>query len=68
MAGQRRGQDLGPPVTAHGLGAATAGSVGQAVGEAVTQALADLTGKPGRELRDSRRRKFLGMGSKGLAA
>ena len=40
----------------------------QAVGEAVQSALADLTGRPGRELRDSRRRKFLGMGSKGLAA
>ncbi|MBP1806586.1 acetyl-CoA carboxylase carboxyltransferase subunit alpha [Rubellimicrobium aerolatum] len=40
----------------------------QAVGEAVQAALADLTAKPGRELRDSRRRKFLGMGAKGLAA
>ena len=40
----------------------------QAVGEAVQSALAELTGRPGRELRDSRRRKFLGMGSKGLAA
>ncbi|EYD74591.1 Acetyl-coenzyme A carboxyl transferase alpha chain [Rubellimicrobium mesophilum DSM 19309] len=40
----------------------------QAVGEAVLGALAELTGRPGRELRDSRRRKFLGMGSKGLAA
>ncbi|TNC48337.1 acetyl-CoA carboxylase carboxyltransferase subunit alpha [Rubellimicrobium rubrum] len=40
----------------------------QAVGEAVQQSLADLVGKPGRELRDARRRKFLGMGSKGLAA
>lgn len=38
------------------------------VGEAVAQALADLVGKPGRELRDGRRKKFLGMGSKGLAA
>jgi acetyl-CoA carboxylase carboxyl transferase subunit alpha len=40
----------------------------QAVGEAVQAALADLTGRPGRELRDSRRRKYLGMGSRGLAA
>ncbi|HVG49758.1 MAG TPA: acetyl-CoA carboxylase carboxyl transferase subunit alpha, partial [Rubellimicrobium sp.] len=40
----------------------------QAVGEAVQAALAELAGRPGRELRDSRRRKFLGMGSKGLAA
>ncbi len=39
-----------------------------AVGEAVQGALAELVGKPGRELRDSRRRKFLGMGAKGLAA
>jgi hypothetical protein len=31
--GQRRGQDLGPPVTAQSLGAATAGSVGQPPGE-----------------------------------
>ncbi|TNC74119.1 acetyl-CoA carboxylase carboxyltransferase subunit alpha [Rubellimicrobium roseum] len=40
----------------------------QTVGEVVGQALADLVGKPGRELRDGRRRKFLGMGAKGLAA
>ncbi len=40
----------------------------QAVGEAVQAALAELSGRPGRELRDARRRKYLGMGSKGLAA
>jgi acetyl-CoA carboxylase carboxyl transferase subunit alpha len=40
----------------------------RAVGEAVQQSLADLVGKPGRELRDARRKKFLGMGSRGLAA
>jgi acetyl-CoA carboxylase carboxyl transferase subunit alpha len=40
----------------------------RAVGEAVQQSLADLVGKPGRELRDVRRKKFLGMGSRGLAA
>jgi acetyl-CoA carboxylase carboxyl transferase subunit alpha len=40
----------------------------QAVGEAVGQALTELVGRPGRELRDARRKKFLGMGAKGLAA
>jgi acetyl-CoA carboxylase carboxyl transferase subunit alpha len=40
----------------------------EAVGEAVGQALAELVGRPGRELRDARRQKFLGMGAKGLAA
>ena len=45
-----------------------AGAAIKAVGEAVEQSLADLVGKPGRELRDARRKKFLGMGSRGLAA
>ncbi len=40
----------------------------QAVGEAAGQALAELVGRPGRELRDARRKKFLGMGARGLAA
>jgi acetyl-CoA carboxylase carboxyl transferase subunit alpha len=40
----------------------------QSVGEAATQSLAELVGRPGRELRDARRKKFLGMGSRGLAA
>ena len=40
----------------------------KAVGDCVAQTLAELVGRPGRELRDARRKKFLGMGAKGLAA
>ena len=39
-----------------------------AVGKAVSAALAELRGQEGRELRDARRRKFLSLGQKGLAA
>ena len=39
-----------------------------AVGEAIEAELAALDGTPGAELRAARRRKFLAMGSKGLAA
>jgi acetyl-CoA carboxylase carboxyl transferase subunit alpha len=39
-----------------------------AVGKAITKALADLSGADGLELRNNRRKKFLGIGSKGLAA
>jgi acetyl-CoA carboxylase carboxyl transferase subunit alpha len=39
-----------------------------AVGQAAREAFAELAGLAGRELRDARRRKFLGMGQKGLAA
>jgi acetyl-CoA carboxylase carboxyl transferase subunit alpha len=40
----------------------------EAVGRAIGAALDELEGQGGRELRDARRRKFLDMGSKGLAA
>jgi acetyl-CoA carboxylase carboxyl transferase subunit alpha len=38
------------------------------VGKAIGSLLAEMEGKKGSDLRDARRRKFLGMGSKGLAA
>lgn len=38
------------------------------VGEAVIEMLDDLTGSKRKALRDSRRKKYLGLGSKGLAA
>jgi acetyl-CoA carboxylase carboxyl transferase subunit alpha len=39
-----------------------------AVGKGIAKMLKDLGGRSGKELRDGRRKKFLGMGSKGLAA
>jgi acetyl-CoA carboxylase carboxyl transferase subunit alpha len=39
-----------------------------AVGKAIGGMLKDLTGKSGKDLRDGRRKKYLGLGSKGLAA
>ena len=39
-----------------------------AVRETLAGWLNEMTGKPGKELRDSRRQKFLAMGAKGLAA
>ena len=38
------------------------------VGQAVTVALAEMSGKSAKALRDGRRRKYLGLGAKGLAA
>ncbi|MCC5975639.1 MAG: acetyl-CoA carboxylase carboxyltransferase subunit alpha [Rubellimicrobium sp.] len=38
------------------------------VGKVVGRMLSDLAGKDGKAIRDSRRKKFLGMGAKGLAA
>jgi len=40
----------------------------EAVGRALTATLGEMAGQGGRELRDARRRKFLAMGTKGLAA
>ncbi len=40
----------------------------EAVRKAIGAMLGELTGKKGGDLRDARRKKFLGMGSKGLAA
>jgi acetyl-CoA carboxylase carboxyl transferase subunit alpha len=39
-----------------------------AVGVALAEMLKGLTGKSGKDLRDGRRKKYLGLGSKGLAA
>ncbi len=39
-----------------------------AVRETLAGWLAEMTGKPGKELRDGRRQKFLAMGARGLAA
>ncbi|SMY06798.1 acetyl-CoA carboxylase carboxyltransferase subunit alpha [Flavimaricola marinus] len=39
-----------------------------AVGKAIRKALADLAGTDGLDLRNNRRKKYLGIGSKGLAA
>jgi acetyl-CoA carboxylase carboxyl transferase subunit alpha len=39
-----------------------------AVHKAITAMLGEMSGKKGSDLRDARRKKFLGMGSKGLAA
>jgi acetyl-CoA carboxylase carboxyl transferase subunit alpha len=39
-----------------------------AVGKAIGELLKGLTGKAGKEVRDARRKKYLGLGSKGLAA
>ena len=44
------------------------GAAMAAVGEAIEEALAALDGTPGPDLRTARRRRFLAMGSKGLAA
>jgi acetyl-CoA carboxylase carboxyl transferase subunit alpha len=49
---------------AHRDKAAVMASVGKTIGAL----LAEMDGKKGGELRDARRKKFLGMGSKGLAA
>ena len=39
-----------------------------AVGDVIDAFLKDLSGKPGKDLRDARRKKYLGMGARGLAA
>ena len=49
---------------AHRNKAATIAAVGKALGVM----LAELDGKPGQEVRDARRKKYLGIGSRGLAA
>ena len=49
---------------AHRDKAATIAAVGKALGIM----LAELDGKPGQEVRDARRKKYLGIGSRGLAA
>ncbi len=49
---------------AHRDRAATIAAVGKAIGTL----LGEMDGKNGSDLRDSRRKKYLGMGSKGLAA
>ena len=40
----------------------------RSVGEAIQAMLSEMAGKTGESLRDSRRKKYLGMGAKGLAA
>jgi len=40
----------------------------KSVGEAITEMLGELSGRTGKELKQARRTKFLGMGTKGLAA
>jgi acetyl-CoA carboxylase carboxyl transferase subunit alpha len=40
----------------------------EAVRNAINAMLGEMAGKKGSDLRDARRKKFLGMGSKGLAA
>ncbi len=44
------------------------GAAMAAVGKAIGVMLAEMDGKSGKDLRDSRRKKYLGIGAKGLAA
>ena len=39
-----------------------------AVGAAIAEMLAEMDGKKGKDIRDNRRKKYLGLGAKGLAA